>query len=80
MREATDPEMSVVGVQKNFSIKFSSPHSSSSLHFPPLFVSLPSSPVLSSCFIHLPPLAVTDVISHGLQSNAINSTDRGESS
>lgn len=79
MREATDPEMSVVGVQKNFSIKFSSPHSPSSIHFP-LSVSLPSSPVLSSCFQHPPPLAVTDVISHGLQSNAINPTDIAESS
>ena len=70
MRGATASKMSAVGVQGNFFIEFSS------ALLPPPFLPSPSallpSPLLSSCFLHPPPPAATDVISHDLQSNAIN--------
>lgn len=57
---------------KEFLYHIVSPCSTSSLLFPFPFVLLSCFFIPSSCLLHLPPLTVTDVIFHDLQSNAIN--------
>lgn len=75
MREATGSEMSQVGMQENAREFLHCIFLSPSPLLPSPFALLPSSPLPSSCLLHsLPPEAI-DVISHDLQSNAIN-TDR----
>lgn len=68
VREATEPEMSMVGVQR-----IPPSHCSASSFLFPLFLCFSHVfPIPSSCLLHPPLLPITDVIFHDLQSNAIN--------